>query len=217
MKDFIRKYHYIPQSFISKGIYHDVFRARKLAITIPSTDEFIQKLIPKIQLIKQLHVNVSFDKQTFKKLMDNSNFTSIQFNVNDFSEFERFTFQCSNLTKLEFSYCNVNLENFSTFLATTTIQLDTLKFYEKKFTKDLFQSIGKYAKRTFDFSTLYLGSPDDDSDTKSDFGTMFQDLIVSNLKKLLLQEFEIKNQYVRDFRKFIKMSKITHLCLDMIA
>jgi hypothetical protein len=122
-----------------------------------------------------------------------------------------------NLTKLEFLYCNVNLENFSNFLTTTTIQLDTLKFYEKKFTKDLFQSIGKYAKRTQNFATLYLGSPDDDSDSKSDFGSMFQDLSDSNLKKLLLQEFEIKNQYVKDFRKFIKRSKITHLCLDMIG
>lgn len=215
MKEFIRKYHYIPQSFILQDNDNKVFRARKLAITRFCSDEFIQKLIPKIQSIKQLHVSVAFDEQTFQKLMDNSNFTSIQFNCNDFSKFEQLTFQYLNLTRLDFCYCNVDLINFSNFMSTTTMKLDTLKFYEKKFTQDLFESMGKYAKRTPTFTTLYLGSPDDDSDTKSNFGTLFKDLADSNLEKLLLQEFEIKSEYTKDFRKLIKRSHLTSLCLDM--
>lgn len=217
MKSFERRIKHVLLLNLLQPDSKNILRAKKLGFCgLTLNNELVEFILPLIQNIKKLHIdsNAKYETGVIENLINYSNLTRISIRFQRFAEF-RGVLNCVSLTKLSVIYCKIDGSSLVTLLSTTSLCLEKLNIHDDFIPHNLFEAIGKYAKRTPSLHKLSLGCSDDENN--SDFGSLFADLSESNLTALYLQEFNFDSRYTREFYEFLQRSNLETLFLNMIG
>lgn len=198
----------------------DIIKSHEISsVYCPIEEPLIANLLPRLIHIRKINFqSVDISSQNLSLLINGTQIDSINFRFQTLDEFHlEVLLGAATLKSLKFIYCDVSIRSFALFFRDLSSKLTQLKFHNKKFSRELFESIGNFCKRTTTMKQLEICSPDDDSDTKSDFGQMFELLAESNMKKFKLSEFNFNLKIAKSFKRFLKRSQLKELTLEMIG